>query len=240
MISGIASLFIDPKDPKIKWAKPLMLTLVVLSALATIYFGYQNQIESKEKELKYEKNILTLREENKALTQRVIDTPQKTVELLVSYGYKRSTATSATSEQVLQSGEANLRLKSDIQTITNQDIGRRESVTVQYFPKDVDPVIVQSTLQKLGFNLKVSKANISDIPTNAIWFGSKVNIEDVKLVAYTLIRAGVQIKTIKPFRGNPAEAWASLIQVGADGDYVDKPALSVSEIRNASEFVRKE
>ena len=37
----------------------------------------------------------------------------------------------------------------------------------------------------------------NSLSTNAIWFGSNVNVEDVKLVAYTLIRAGIKIKTIK-------------------------------------------
>lgn len=238
MVSGIASLFIDPKDSKSKWAKPLMLTLVILSALATICFGYQNQKESNNKELQYKKDILELKQKNEMIRQEVNKIPERMAELM-SRGFTQSTAKSATSKQVLQSGAANLQLKSYIQTKASQDIERRQSVTVQYFPKDVDPDIVQSTLKKLGFNFKVSKPNISNIPTNAIWFGSNVNIEDVKLVAYTLIRAGVQIKTIKPFKGNPAEPRASLIQVGADGDYVNSLALSVSEIHNATEFVRK-
>ncbi len=239
MISSIAAIFIDPKDPRIRWAKPLAVILITLLTVATIYFGNQNQIESKRKGLKYGQDIRSLRDENRALKNLVNDIPKKTVALL-KLGYTPLTASTATSEQVSRSKEANIQLNSDIQAITNQDIGRRQSVTVQYFPKDVDPDVVQSTLQKLGFNFKVSKANVLSIPTNAIWFGSKVNIEDVKLVAYTLIRAGVQIKTIKPFRGESANSWASLIQVGADGDYVDSSALRISEIRNTKKFVRRE
>ena len=48
MISGIAALFIDPNDPKIKWAKPLMLSLILISTLATVFFGCQNQEKSKK------------------------------------------------------------------------------------------------------------------------------------------------------------------------------------------------
>lgn len=236
MISGIASLFIDSQDSRFRWSKPFLLTLIILTALATIFFGYQNQVESRKKELENANEIKALREENKTLRQEIRDTPERTVRLLL-FGYTNQSISLATREQVVQSEQANIQLKS-AQKTERQEIERRKLVTVQYFPKNVDPEVIRLTLEQLGFNLQIKQPKVLDIPTNALWFGSNVNLEDVKLVAYTLIRAGVKIKTIKPFRGNPGEPWASLIQVGADGDYVNSPVLSVDEIRQATRFVR--
>ncbi|MGB7947259.1 MAG: hypothetical protein WCH75_06225, partial [Candidatus Binatia bacterium] len=82
-------------------------------------------------------------------------------------------------------------------------------------------------------------AIVQQIPTNAIWFGSPVDIEDVKLVALTLIRAGVQIRAIRPIQDylvNKKDL--PLIQVGADSSVVNDPPLTVEQIRAASRFTR--
>ena len=111
-------------------------------------------------------------------------------------------------------------------------------MTVQYFPKDVDGKKVEAALLELGFSIDKRQASISNIPTNAIWYGEPVKIEEVKLVAFTLIRAGVQIKAIRPFADNSPRRNAALIQVGADKDVVTNAPLSVEEIRNATRFSR--
>jgi hypothetical protein len=235
MLVGIASLFIDFKDKQNKGGKLLMLTLFAVSAMAAIAFSYQKEKESTAKELRYQADISSLKEENKKLHKDISDTPQKTVDLL-RYGYTKSSAQRASSEQVSQSKEANTKLD----TIKDSDTNRknnRSTITVEYFPKDIDSVVVKSTLETLGFNSKIGKAK-NPLSTNAIWFGSNVNIEDVKLVAYTLIRAGIQIKTIRPFRDDSSNAHTSLIQVGTDRNYENKSPLSVNKILKTSEFRR--
>jgi len=114
----------------------------------------------------------------------------------------------------------------------------RAEISVQYFPKDVDGKKVESALEESGFSMDRRQAPVSDIPTNAIWFGSVVSIQEVKLVAYTLIRAGVPIKTIRPFTATSPRRDQALIQVGADRAYVDKDPLTVDEVRGLSQFTR--
>jgi hypothetical protein len=75
---------------------------------------------------------------------------------------------------------------------------KRGKTTIEYFLKDVDQRKVLGAIQDLGFKVKPIPP-IGNMPTNAIWFGSKVDVEDVKLVAYTLVHAGVNIKDIRPF-----------------------------------------
>ncbi|NJK53397.1 MAG: hypothetical protein HC936_12360 [Leptolyngbyaceae cyanobacterium SU_3_3] len=112
-------------------------------------------------------------------------------------------------------------------------VQRSSPVTIEYYPKDIDPEAVQKTLTKLGFNLNIKQASVTDAPLNILFYGRNVSEDDVKLVAYTLIRAGVQIKYIQPFT-KLADEKASVIQVGALRELAEKPALDVEEIRSQS------
>jgi uncharacterized protein YoxC len=115
----------------------------------------------------------------------------------------------------------------------NQLAKRPQPITVEYYPKDIDPEALEATLTKLGFNLEIKKPEVTDTPINILFYGKNVGEEDVKLVAYTLIRAGVQIRAIQPFT-RLADEKASVIQVGALPELASKPALEVEEIRSQS------
>lgn len=76
--------------------------------------------------------------------------------------------------------------------------------------------------------------------TNAIWFGANVPIEDIKIVALSLLRAGIPIKGIRPFRtsaSNPGFKM-NIIEVGASVDLENKDLLTVDQVKNATEFIR--
>jgi hypothetical protein len=162
---------------------------------------------------------------------------ERTDTLLKQFGWESSRLSSGSPDQysVQQSLTANQDLQ---QAARLAPLESRRPVTVQYFPKDVDGKKVESALQELGFTLDKRRAPIPGIATNSIWFGKPVKIEDVKLVAFTLIRAGVQIKAIKPFAEHSPRRNAALIQVGADASVVNRAPLSVEEIRNATGFSR--
>jgi hypothetical protein len=258
ILSGIAGFlplyFVRPKHKRIKLVKYATMCVIVALAATTIYFGIQKEYEANQKESKAATEISNLHKENETLLVGIHDlqeankkigkgldeTPEKTAKILkalLQFGYTEPSASKATSEQISQSEQANTKLDSIQQSNNNNERINRSKTTVVYFPKDIDPNIIQSTLRNIGFNSEIGKAKNSD-STNAIWFGSNVNIEDVKIVAYTLIRAGVKIKTIRPFSESSPNRRTSLIQVGADRNYINKSDLSVDEIRNATEFSR--
>lgn len=239
MLSGTISLYIDPKNPKIKWVKPLMLSIVILSGILTIVSSYNNNKSAKTEKLELQNRINELKEQNKQLMEKIIKIPDETaarISKLQEFGFSYERAREATPQEIIQSKNANQELMSS--QVNNQDIERRKTITIEYFPKDVDKNILISALKALGFQFKLGTPKNSD-PTNAIWFGSNASLEDVKLVAYTLIRAGVQIRTIKPFRQPSEEPWASKIQVGSDPDYKNTPPLTVEKIRNVTSFSRQ-
>jgi hypothetical protein len=162
---------------------------------------------------------------------------ERTDTLLKQFGWESSRLSSGSLDQY--SVQQSLTANQDLQQATLRSPKKsRKNVTVQYFPKDVDGEKVESAIQELGFTLDMKRAPISGTATNSIWYGKPVKIEDVKLVAFTLIRAGVQIKAIRPFADYSPRRNAALIQVGADVSVADKAPLSVEEIRDASQFVR--
>jgi len=148
---------------------------------------------------------------------------------MVRFGYGREET-----ERLRQSRNADQELK---QLAGTSALETQREITVQYFAKEVDQQIVDSVLKALKFNVKVGAAPLPGLATNAIWFGEQVQPAQVKLVAYTLIRAGVRIRVIRPFR-DPKGGRARLIQVGSDAAYAAAPPFTVQQILAARAFTR--
>lgn len=114
---------------------------------------------------------------------------------------------------------------------------RRQAITVQHFPKDVDAEIVEAALKELGFKYQFlpgsSNSTLADSATNAIWFSQNVDLDDAKLVAYTLMRANVKIRAIMRF-GTVTPR--SVIQVGTTARLYNVKPLTIEEVRLMSEY----
>src|SRR5262249_29047478 len=141
--------------------------------------------------------------------------------LLAKWGYSTSTI-----ERVQESAKAN-DARSQVlasQRTVNGARNLNEKLTVEYFPKDVDGDVLRQALSEGGFNFKagVAKNNLS---TNSMWVGDSVTVDNIKFVALTLVRAGVQLRSIRRFR-NGAGAKANLIEIGADAAMQNQPVLS--------------
>lgn len=158
---------------------------------------------------------------------------------LAQYGVKASTraAAVASPQLQLQIFQANAALESA--SITDDERARRRSTTVEYFARGVDDNKVEAALLGLGFTVRKPDAKFPGAPSNAIWFGSAARIDDVKLVALTLVRAGVRIVAIRPLQTYLAgKKDQALIQVGTDMSMLDAPGLTVEQIQKATEFKR--
>lgn len=115
-------------------------------------------------------------------------------------------------------------------------------LTITYYPKR-DEAAVRNALESLGLgpeNLKPGPSNpdLKDYPTNAIWFDSSVNFQDVKLVAESLLKAKIPIQVIEPFRD--ASNKPLVIEVAVKAKARDRPVFTVDQVRNAKEFRREE
>lgn len=107
-------------------------------------------------------------------------------------------------------------------------------IIIQYFSKDIDGNKVTSAFDGYGFIVQINHPLITDLPTNSIVFGKNVNPEDAKLVAYTLIRAGVQINGI--YYSLLGDAKKTVVQVVANREIIDKPPLTVEQIIKMKDF----
>lgn len=75
-----------------------------------------------------------------------------------------------------------------------------------------------SALGALRFPISTGVPNAgvpTDTRTNAIWYGPRVPLVDVKEVALALTRGGVQIRLISPLISAQAASRQNMIQVGS-------------------------
>ncbi len=105
--------------------------------------------------------------------------------------------------------------------------------TVQYYPKDVDGNKVRSALADFGFRVEERPPLVPDVPANDIVFGDRIPPENAKLVAYVLIRAGIDIRGVHRSRLAPK---SDVIQVIGNRIVANEPPLSVDSIEGLSSF----
>lgn len=122
----------------------------------------------------------------------------------------------------------------------------REGILASYYPRGQNlfkglPKLVDQTLLDLSLR-QVSFTNIpyrkdEEIPdeVNVIYYGKSLDIRDVKLAALTLMRAGVELRAIKPF---PKDTQGNLQAIKAEfNKTLDvRRALTAEEIEKATIF----
>lgn len=103
----------------------------------------------------------------------------------------------------------------------------RPDIVVRYYKheKDGNKVYV---LKDLGYYIheKVAKET-AGLGSNVIYYGDRVPVQDIKLVALTLIQSGLLIKDIQPTQFK----WKSkAIEIGTDIELADSPPLNANEV----------
>jgi hypothetical protein len=128
---------------------------------------------------------------------------------LTAFGYKGGSPSNVLDE-ALNANQVFNELKGRGTTV-------RSRLRVEYYAKDrdTDPARIASILKELGFEVTVRKPNVTVLSTDTVWFGRSVPIDQAKLVAVTLMRAGVRVRHIWKFRKQSSNAEGTLIQLGA-------------------------
>lgn len=194
------------------------------------------EIDSLEKKKQTEQlKIETLKFEKQTLEKKKI---QLETELMTTYGLSIDSITSLSSSQILEiSISANDAIKDIIKKYTPN-----QNVIVRYYKKTIDEKRIVIELEALGYGFqeKSPSGYMSMKETNAIWFGANVPIEDTKIVALSLLRAGIPIKGIRPFRNSASnpEYKKNIIEIGASVDLENRDVLTVESVKNAKEFNR--
>ncbi|MEP1035590.1 hypothetical protein [Ekhidna sp.] len=107
----------------------------------------------------------------------------------------------------------------------------REDVVIRYYRHDQDGEKVY-ILKELGYYIHEKEANETvGLGSNVVYYGSDVSIEDVQIVAYTLLEKGLPIKALIPSQFS----WKSnSIEIGTDTLLLDNTILSMADIKNFS------
>jgi hypothetical protein len=100
----------------------------------------------------------------------------------------------------------------------------RQAIRIRYFFKSTDKTNVEATLQSIGYKV-TSQTRVGSAPTNAIWWGEGIKLEDVQFIAYTLIQNGLKIRYIGRI-GRAGE-----IQIGGRPQSLGNPSWSVEKVR---------
>jgi hypothetical protein len=256
-IGGILGLKSDPSDPqdasKTKW----IVAILVFSAIASIGMsisGHQADVAQKKKDdgnIEFLKSRLTLVQGNtEDIKGTTIDIKGLLANFLSGVGVAQARIKNI-QENGLSTPE-NLKL---VQAgITGDDLIKRllaqiqaenqkQQTTVVYYNKDVDPndvngLPLENSLQQAGFKLEKTRQGRKnpDLPTNAIWTADNVPPEQAKFVAYTLMRAGVEIRAIRTFSGTGRKP--NEIEIGADRAIAERLPLTFQQIQAKQSFSR--
>lgn len=151
---------------------------------------------------------------------------------LNGFGYSKSQLSGISAKQIKASLDANAQI---VQFLQTHQIS--PGIDIRYFPKGADQDKIISALKEQGFNPIIipARENMQGVPTNAIWYGNNANLDDVKLVAMYLIRAGIALKSIKPFE-KPDGPKRNAIEIGAGKKYVDDKPYTIENVLQSHHF----
>ena len=142
-------------------------------------------------------------------------------QVLTGYGNRK---TSFSTVEMKRSVEADTRLRA----LSAAAPMVKSTLRVEYFIKQADGAVIAPILRRFGFRIDI-KQPINTIPTNHIWVGNNVTLDETKQLAFALIRAGVELRAVGRFQDGSG-AKANLIQIGSDPAIQSQPVLTVDQI----------
>jgi hypothetical protein len=90
---------------------------------------------------------------------------------------------------------------------------------------------------KAASTVKKSRMKKAEKEVNVLYFGHLVRNNDIKLVLYTMLRAGIQLRHVKVFL-NQSNENARQIEFGYSKSYEKRAPYSVDKIKKAKRFKR--
>lgn len=246
---AILGLFVDKKSAHFKFIAPMFISLVCLLG----FFQAKDAINSDRdsKLAKEQRNKLLVLVDNSSiaslrtssyLTDILLSQPKILKDFgLTSTRAGKPLANISTAELI--EGQILAANKYRMELISTKLPSSRLETKLWYYTKEIDTPELESALKEMGFTVenKTAKQNQANDPTNAVWYGPGVDVEDYKAVIVSLIRAGIDIQRAGPSCKNLSNK-KGVIEVGSSDlasgliDGIVKPTKSIQEIRNARSF----
>lgn len=204
-----------------------MLGLIIISSLANIFYSHFEDVNHKKEIAEKDARIEELLKETKGIKETTKDnnTELKNIsKILENYGVENPK-----SLNIAQAEEILLANKIREETIAySKNKSSRGAILIKYFPKDVDGQKVYSALEELDFNVSEGTPIYHNKATNALYYGSNVDMESIKLIVLTLLRAGVKIEGLLKYKNNNGKE--NLIQVVHSGNVTKSTKLEVENL----------
>ncbi len=142
-------------------------------------------------------------------------------------------------ERLREAAAADRAIQQILLSATPVDVARRGQTSLEIWAKDIDRDNVRAALGLLGFPVVIRKANLTADPTNAVWAGTGIPADDTRLVALSLVRAGIAVRSVGPIQEWIASRDRLVIQAGAARDSINCRPFTVAELVSMTQFTRE-
>jgi hypothetical protein len=220
-IASIIANSTDRKKGQVFWLTVFLLAAVA-SVTAFINYGDFSAARARERELK---------SANDELKSRVGDNVKQSASILermIRQGLPRP-GVEGNQERIINMYRANkawqeLAVKRE-KEVEAQGANSDRNLEIEYFVKDVDrPAFLNALLEAGldGFNVKFVKSTRPYTISNSLWATDSVPVEDVKIVALTLMKEGIDLKFVGRFCDSFSKKNETLIQIGSETAFPKK------------------
>lgn len=228
---------VEQKENKSKRYIAWLSFLPAMFAIGLLYFTVSKINEAQEK-LDIVRDEITISESyidslnnaNEILHKRY----EKLNKLFKVYDWQSESLKDVDSTIVEEAIKAN----NEILRILDSDIEMNYEVAIRYYVKRIDKDKIKTALRRTGYRdiLFDNDSWRSKVPSNRICYDKSVGIGDVKLIALSLLREGVQIKKISlyPKRILERRNKANSIEIFGDEDLINEPYLDFIDIVSIS------
>ena len=215
----------------ISLAIPITLAFLLLAFVAVKTNDLQNKVDQLNKEIQEKTDAAAQLQSKIDSTLKIFDEVGFTFDK--NFAWELDEKQDKSEDAVRESKLANTKI---IERLTSHEID--VNTAIRYYSRRSDSERVVRSLKKCAFrDFYLFNGSFDDpTPTNTIYFSKDVNIEDVKIVAYALIRAGLKVKQIKPYTAYAQKQKSGSIEIAGIPGNESNNALSVQYIADAAAF----
>lgn len=93
---------------------------------------------------------------------------------------------------------------------------------------------VQNSLRRVGYRaIDINSTSYRNgTPTNVIYYSKEISVVDLKVVAFALLRAGIEIKSIQRYPKSISKRKPNSIEISSKKSLVDEKPISIEEVVN--------
>ena len=143
---------------------------------------------------------------------------------------KQASSKKENTKKETEAGKALSKLKESYLTPLLEKLppdGLRKDIFIRYYRHNQDGIGVYK-LEEMGYYMHQKPATeTAGLGSNIIYYGDDVPLEDIQIVALTLLEEGIPLKTIQHTK---FEWKSSAIEIGTDSSLQDQPNIALEEI----------